>query len=116
LGGISRYEYTHFDLLASHTGPDGARHEFRHDTELRLTGVVNPQGLTWSYEYDPAGNLAAETDFDGRRLAYTYDAAGRLASRTDALRADHPLRAGLPGTTDPQGRRRPHHRVRLRPH
>ncbi len=61
----------------------GARHEFTHDTELRLTHVTSPQGLTWSYSYDRAGLLTAETDFDGRTLGYTYDGFGRLASRAN---------------------------------
>ena len=65
-GGVTTYEYTHFDLLAARTGPDGARYEFDHDAELRLTKVTNPQGLTWTYAYDPAGRLIAETDFDDR--------------------------------------------------
>ncbi|MET8245489.1 RHS repeat domain-containing protein [Streptomyces sp. NPDC005202] len=30
-----------------------------YDTELRLTGVTNPQGRTWSYTYDEAGRLVA---------------------------------------------------------
>ncbi|WP_037728185.1 RHS repeat domain-containing protein, partial [Streptomyces scopuliridis] len=81
-------EYTHFDLLVARTGPDGARYEFAHDAELRLTQVTNPQGLTWSYTYDPAGRLISETDFDqytqpadGRTSAYAYDALGRRTRR-----------------------------------
>ncbi|MCF6525063.1 putative T7SS-secreted protein [Streptomyces sp. JJ36] len=84
-GGVTTYEYTHFDLLAAQTGPDGVRHEFEHDTGLRLTRVRNPQGLTWSYAYDPAGRLVAETDFDGRTHTYAHDAAGQLVSRTTPL-------------------------------
>ncbi|GAA2640008.1 hypothetical protein GCM10010307_39800 [Streptomyces vastus] len=85
MGGVSRYEYTHFDLLSARTGPDGVRCEFAHDTALRLTRVTNPQGLTWDYAYDPAGRLVAETDFDDRTLTHSHDAAGRLTSRTNAL-------------------------------
>ncbi|MFD8870036.1 putative T7SS-secreted protein [Streptomyces sp. NPDC059590] len=84
-GGVTSYEYTHFDLLAARTGPDGVRYEFTHDAHLRLTQVTNPQGLTWSYTYDPAGRLVAETDFDDRTLTYTHDAAGRLAEHTNPL-------------------------------
>ncbi|MEU5538260.1 RHS repeat-associated core domain-containing protein, partial [Streptomyces sp. NPDC020362] len=82
---VSRFEYTHFDLLAARTGPDGVRYEFDHDMELRLTKVTNPQGLAWTYEYDAAGHLVTETDFDDRTLTYTHDAAGRLASRRNVL-------------------------------
>ncbi|MER5308524.1 hypothetical protein ABT034_12130 [Streptomyces sp. NPDC002773] len=46
LGGETQFEYTHFDMVAARTTPDGARHEFTHDTELRLVGVTNPQGLS----------------------------------------------------------------------
>ncbi|MGH3323761.1 MAG: putative T7SS-secreted protein, partial [Streptomyces sp.] len=84
-GGVTTFEYTHFDLLAAQTGPDGVRHEFTHDTELRLTQVTNPHGLSWSYAYDPAGRLLSETDFDDRTLTYEHDAAGQLASRTNPL-------------------------------
>ncbi|MEU9010992.1 putative T7SS-secreted protein [Streptomyces sp. NPDC048479] len=85
LGAVSRFEYTHFDLMTARTGPDGVRYEFQHDTELRLTQVLNPQGLTWKYAYDIAGRLISEADFDDRTLAYTHDEAGRLATRTDTL-------------------------------
>ncbi|MEV5505931.1 putative T7SS-secreted protein [Streptomyces orinoci] len=85
IGGVTTYEYTHFDLLVAQTTPDGVRHEFSHDTNLKLRQVTNPQGLTWTYDYDPAGRLTSETDFDGRTLTYTHDAAGQLTSRTNAL-------------------------------
>ncbi|MEU2751827.1 putative T7SS-secreted protein [Streptomyces collinus] len=84
-GGVSLFEYTHFDLPVARTRPDGARYEFEHDAELRLTRVINPQGLAWTYEYDAAGDVVSETDFDGRTLTYRVDAAGRLAARVDAL-------------------------------
>ncbi|MEV5202988.1 putative T7SS-secreted protein [Streptomyces sp. NPDC053720] len=84
-GARSSFEYTHFDLMSARTGPDGVRYEFGHDTELRLTQVLNPQGLTWNYAYNKAGRLISETDFDGRTLTYDHDAAGRLTARTDAL-------------------------------
>ncbi|MFF1844030.1 putative T7SS-secreted protein [Streptomyces sp. NPDC058217] len=85
MGAQSRFEYTHFDLMAARTGPDGVRYEFEHDTDLRLTQVLNPQGLTWTYAYNEAGHLISETDFDGRMLTYDRDTAGRLTARTDAL-------------------------------
>ncbi|MFD5629509.1 RHS repeat-associated core domain-containing protein [Streptomyces sp. NPDC127072] len=84
-GRVSRFEYTHFDLLSARTGPDGGRYEFEHDPSLRLTKVTAPQGLTWEYEYDPAGRLVAETDFDDRRVTYRRDAAGRAVARTNPL-------------------------------
>lgn len=83
-GNVTRFEFCHFDVLTARTGPDGARHTFTHDTELRLTQVTDPHGLTWSYEYDAAGRPVAETDFDGRRVRYGVDADGRLTSRTAA--------------------------------
>ncbi|MGW2230617.1 DUF6531 domain-containing protein [Streptomyces formicae] len=84
-GGVSRFEYTHFDLMAARTGPDGVRYEFTHDSELRLVQVLNPQGLSWNYEYDAVGRLIAESDFDGRVQRYTHDAAGQLTRRTTPL-------------------------------
>jgi RHS repeat-associated protein len=83
-GRTSRTEYGAFATPVAHTGPDGSRLTFSHDTELRLTAVINQRGMAWRYEYDPAGNLARETDFDHRTLGYGHDAAGRLVSRTDA--------------------------------
>ncbi|WP_345942737.1 RHS repeat-associated core domain-containing protein [Streptomyces sp. SID486] len=74
---------THFDVPATRTDADGARYAFTYDTELRLTGVTNPQGRTWTYTYDEAGRLTAESDFNGRTLTYTHDAAGRLVTRTN---------------------------------
>lgn len=85
MGQVTTFEYGHFDQLKARTAPDGARHEFVHDTELKLMKVTNPQGLTWRYEYDEAGRLISETDFDKRSQTYAHDAAGRLTSRTTAL-------------------------------
>ncbi|MFH8731852.1 DUF6531 domain-containing protein [Streptomyces sp. NPDC017964] len=82
-GHITRHTPTHFDVPATRTDSDGATYAFAYDTELRLTGVTNPQGLTWSYSYDEAGRLVAETDFNGRTLTYAHDAAGGVTSRTN---------------------------------
>jgi RHS repeat-associated protein len=82
-GFVTRFEVGPFHVVSARTDPDGARHVFTHDTELRLTEVVNPQGLRWQYAYDSAGNLVGEQDFNGRTVAYTHDAAGRLASLTN---------------------------------
>ncbi|MGW7082342.1 RHS repeat-associated core domain-containing protein [Streptomyces sp. NPDC054871] len=83
-GGTTTSEYTHFDLLATRTGPDGARYTFDYDSSLRLTKVTNSQGLAWSYEYDDAGRLISETDFDDRTVTYRRDSEGRISSRTNA--------------------------------
>ncbi|MFL6120882.1 RHS repeat-associated core domain-containing protein [Actinophytocola sp.] len=83
-GFVTRFEVGPFHLVTARTDPDGARHTFTHDTELRLTEVVNPQGLRWQYTYDLAGRLVGEQDFNGRAVAYAHDAAGRLTSLTDS--------------------------------
>jgi YD repeat-containing protein len=83
LGQVTRTATTHFELPAAEIRPDGARLEFRYDTELRLTEVIDPRGLVWRYEYDPAGNLVRETDFNGRTVQYRHDAAGQLVERTN---------------------------------
>ncbi|MEU4744338.1 RHS repeat-associated core domain-containing protein [Actinosynnema sp. NPDC023658] len=70
-------------MVAARVDPDGARHVFTHDTELRLVEVTNPQLLTWRYTYDPAGNLLRELDFDGRATSYEHDAAKRLVRLTN---------------------------------
>jgi RHS repeat-associated protein len=80
---VSSYTATHFDLPASSAVADGGTYSFRHDTELRLTAVVNAQGLEWHYHYDAAGRLVSETDFDGRTMSYEHDAVGRLVRRTN---------------------------------
>jgi RHS repeat-associated protein len=82
-GRVTRTEYSHLDLPSASTAPDGSRFEFRYDTGMRLTSVINPDGLTWGYEYDAAGRLTAETDFNGRTLHDERDAAGRLVARTN---------------------------------
>lgn len=84
-GGVSRFEYTYFDIVSARIGADGVRYEFTHDSELRLVQVLNPQGLTWDYEYDAAGRLVAESDFDGRVQRYHHDAAGQLAEQITPL-------------------------------
>ncbi|WP_268256567.1 DUF6531 domain-containing protein [Streptomyces roseolus] len=83
MGRVSSYTAQHFDLPSSSTTADGGSYRFRHDTELRLTSVVNAEGLEWRYHYDAAGRLVSETDFDGRTLLYEHDAAGRLTRRTN---------------------------------
>ncbi|MEV0975782.1 DUF6531 domain-containing protein [Streptomyces sp. NPDC049915] len=84
-GGVSRVEYTHFDLMSARTGPDGMRLDFSYDSELRLIQVGNPQGLTWNYTYDAVGRLIAESDFDDRTCRYEHDAAGQLVQRLTPL-------------------------------
>ncbi|MFF2810235.1 DNA/RNA non-specific endonuclease [Streptomyces sp. NPDC058000] len=84
-GATTSFEYTHFDQTAAQTTPDGVRHAFAYDAELRRTQVTNPQGLTWDYTYDGAGNVIAESDFDGREITYELDGLGRIASHTTAL-------------------------------
>ncbi|MFD3808574.1 DUF6531 domain-containing protein [Streptomyces sp. NPDC058619] len=84
-GQVTASEYTHFDLPAARTTPNGIRFTFGHDSELRLTTVTNPQGLTWTYTYDAAGQLVSETDFDGRTISYAYDPTGLLSTRVNAM-------------------------------
>jgi RHS repeat-associated protein len=84
LGGVTAFEHAAAGgVLAARVDPTGARFEFGHDTELRLTSVADPAGKVWRYAYDPAGNLTSETDFDDRTLAYRHDAAGRLVERVN---------------------------------
>ncbi|WP_411073077.1 RHS repeat-associated core domain-containing protein [Streptomyces sp. cmx-4-25] len=83
-GRVSTHIATHFDRPSTSTTGDGSDYRFVHDTELRLTKVVNAQGLEWSYTYDAAGRLVSEADFDGRSQTYEHDAVGRLARRTNA--------------------------------
>ncbi|GGZ63079.1 hypothetical protein GCM10010387_65590 [Streptomyces inusitatus] len=82
---MTESSYGPFDKPVTRTTADGARHELRYDTELRLVRVTNPLGQAWEYTYDRTGRLAAETDFDGRETRYAYDAAGRLTSRVTPL-------------------------------
>ena len=56
------FERGAFGRVTARTGPDGVRHEFGDDPELRLTDVTNTAGPTWDYEYDAAGRLLRETD------------------------------------------------------
>ncbi|WP_190232865.1 putative adhesin [Streptomyces avicenniae] len=84
-GRTTRWTYGPFDLPVSQVLPDGTRHDFVRDTELRIRRVTAPGGLAWSHTYDAAGRLVAQSDYDGRALTYTYDPAGALLSRTNAL-------------------------------
>ncbi|WP_435880288.1 Hsp70 family protein [Streptomyces zaomyceticus] len=84
-GGRTLHEYTHFDLPSVRTTPDGARHGFGYDTELRLTEVRNTAGHSWSYLRDTVGRIVSETDFDGQAVRYAYDAADRWSSQTNVL-------------------------------
>ncbi|CAM5457929.1 hypothetical protein STENM36S_09590 [Streptomyces tendae] len=70
--------------MTARMGPDGARHTFGYDTELRLIEVTNSQGLRWNYVHDAVGQLVSESDFDGR-VVDAYDRAGRLASSVNAV-------------------------------
>jgi RHS repeat-associated protein len=83
-GAVTVFEHGPFNMLLARTGQDGIRHTFSYDTELRLTGVVNPAGQTWSYRYDPVGNLLGERDFTGRVLDYRVDPMGSLVARSEA--------------------------------
>jgi RHS repeat-associated protein len=82
-GHTTRFETGPFRLVTARIAPDGARHTFDYDTELRLITVTNPQESAWSYRYDESGNLVGETDFNGRALSYEFDAAHRLARRVN---------------------------------
>ncbi|MFI7278003.1 putative adhesin [Streptomyces sp. NPDC049879] len=84
-GRTTRWTYGPFDLPVSQTLPDGTRHDFERDTELRVRRVTAPGGLAWHQTYDALGRLVAQSDFDGRTLTYTYDPSGALLSRTNAL-------------------------------
>lgn len=77
------YEIGPFHRISARTDPDGARYDFSHDTELRLTSVAGPHGLVWRYDRDGAGNLTGERDFNGRSLSYGYDPAGRVVGLTN---------------------------------
>ena len=105
-GGVTRFEYTHFDLLAARTGPDGVRHEFDHDAELRLTKVTNPQGLTWDYDLRPRRPSVSETDFDDRTLTYELRRGGPAGRPHRRPGRDGHLRARRARPARPQGRRR----------
>ncbi|MEV8365298.1 DUF6531 domain-containing protein [Streptomyces niveus] len=83
MGRGRAHSYTHFDLPLE-TSAEETSYAFTHDTELRLTGVTNPDGASWTYVYDLAGRLVEERDFDGRSMTYAYDAVGRLVSRCNA--------------------------------
>ncbi|WP_442538153.1 hypothetical protein [Streptomyces pimonensis] len=61
VGGVTRSEYTRFDLLAARTDPDGGRFEFVHDTCLRLIKVTDTQGQEWTYAYDAGPSPAGTT-------------------------------------------------------
>ena len=51
---------------------------FEHDTEDRLTGVVNEAGERYGFELDEAGRVKAEVGFDGGRRLFFRDRAGQV--------------------------------------
>ncbi len=71
---------------------------FEHDTEGRLTAVVNGLGERHEFTYDACGNVARERRFDGAVRAHTRDALGRLT------RLEHPSGRWTTWTYDPVGR------------
>ncbi|RKN44009.1 hypothetical protein D7294_10060 [Streptomyces hoynatensis] len=103
-GRRTRFTIGAFDRTVAMETAGGARWEHHHDSELRLTAVVNPLGLTWSYAYDAAGRLVAETDFSGRRVEYAYDAAGQRVAQTNGagqtLRRTYDARGDIVAETD----------------
>ncbi|MER5388801.1 RHS repeat-associated core domain-containing protein [Saccharopolyspora sp. NPDC002686] len=104
LGRTTSTEFTHFDLVAAVTRPDGSRLEFGYDTETRLTSVTNELGMVWRYTYDAAGNLVQETDFSGVTTHYRRDAAGQLVERStsagEVLRFRYDLLGNVVEQTD----------------
>ena len=76
----------------------GTTIHFEHDTEDRLTGVVNEAGERYGFELDDAGRVKAEVGFDGSRRTFSRDKAGRVTREV--------LPSGLQRelTYDPAGR------------
>ncbi|MDT0270746.1 RHS repeat-associated core domain-containing protein, partial [Streptomyces sp. DSM 44915] len=84
-GATTHYGYGVFDQLTEQVAPDGARHQFVRDTELRLVAVIAPNKRQWEYSWDAANRLVGESDFDGRSIQYRFDEGNRLVERTNAL-------------------------------
>lgn len=84
-GRLTRTEYGWFDQPSAVIRPDGSRLSVQHDSELRLTALVDPLGREWTYAYDAAGRLVREQDVNGRELRYRRDAVGRVVSRINPL-------------------------------
>ena len=81
-GNSSSFAY---DLPAGNTWTDGLGHTwaYAHDTQGRLTSLLDPAGGTTSFTYDGVGRLASSTRPMGDVTSFSYDAvSGKLAAAT----------------------------------
>ncbi len=70
-----------FDLPTEVTDPMGNTMRLEHDSEMRLTAVINALGERYEYHYDAAGGLIAERDFGGLTTRYIRDVGGRVTRK-----------------------------------
>ena len=72
-----RFTYGHFNKVQARE-EGGTSVRFLHDTEGRLTSVINEANETYIYSLDALGRVREETGFDGQTRRYLYDALGQV--------------------------------------
>lgn len=78
-----KFEYTPLGSLKARE-ENGAKVQFRYNTEERLVGLMNEHGEVYRFGYDQLGRVNQETGFDGLRRQYLRDRAGKV------IRVDRP--------------------------
>lgn len=82
----TREDFAHgaFDVMTARMDGLGHRLTLEHDSELRLSAIVNENGERHELMRDRAGHLLAERDAAGVLTRYGVDAAGRRIARLTA--------------------------------
>lgn len=80
-GNIRHFRSGAFDVPQETVDARGHRLRFEHDSEMRLTAVINEMGQRFEFAYDLAGRMVAQRDYAGLTTRFAHDALGRPVQR-----------------------------------
>ena len=80
-GNTRHFRFDAFDLPLESVDAQGHRLRFEHDSEMRLTAVINELGARFEFAYDLAGRMVAQRDYAGMVTRFSHDAVGRPIQR-----------------------------------
>ncbi len=107
LGNRTIYDLSPMGLVTGIEDPEGGKHQFTYDDQLRLTRVAYPDGTEEVDLYDEAGRRVKHRGRDGATWRMRYDDGGRLQEGFDPLGGrwvfDHDLDGRLSRVEDPLG-------------